>query len=1152
MEKNTCQFDGKAAEICTHLSQHHLASPKSNKSATWKAIGDCCRVIDELTQGAVDGGDDDRVRGWSYRFGAILTRLASGKSASDPNWLQRICQNLSVETVRQQLSDTAAGRELLELIPQWQTAWQAEKNNLQETEAQMSESLHCSLNVVQRIGIKTHACPTYDELMRALASLRTVAHFAAREECRADIRQKFYRSIETCLDGALPQLVQRAEHFSSAQIHDLAVALAEIFPNNDKAVTRQIDTKFQARFVNDILKAAHHHRDACLGDFLRALQIESPIRRAECLLNSLKRAAQASSRAQSVREVLRPLDLPNAGVRPSDIDGYATFVGRDMKTPCALLLRKHMPELRKLRDALHAGHAEVLAQCQVSATEHAPALSELSSANQQLSTLLDEITTWDPFWRFRSKPLSMPMRTALLSTFGLRVDARSGAVTSTHEFSSHLFNDWDAHIQTLKPPHGDALNDALAGDTPSWALPGNPSQAALSNTRFVIDGKAFDTTAPRTHARSLQQRLSDLTSRDPAWLATVGALLDPRSHAALLRPQPYTNMDAWLGLQPGWRDGNFFLPPDDEDLIEGLSTEKPCRSVSLQSIDSDHILMEFRYDAPRIAQAVQLDEARVYQADPSASAWHARYRLIVGRDGSICQDGPVNIYGAISLLPIPSRPVAQSIPETLIPDSPPPANSAHSTDASQMPEVPSDTRASQSPPSTTWADAALLPVFNTHLHDALAENAHTMQTKLLLALSADSSTDAITAIDEHIDWLLQLPTAQADPLWDETLAYLLNAVLHKDLRSPHIAKCLFQLYRNHPSLGEKIRSHAYGFWQVLANYRQEEVISTAATAGSLASELSRWRFSTTPELLYLAGAYATGLPTDRARREQLHIHQALCHDCTTLEEWHQPPVTAASHTHGMRPDARPTPQDLGQSANMSDSATETDSWRRNQPLFLWSNSRQITDTEVFARLQQLSPPDSEKAPPPSAAHITEKQSYARTHTDLLGRVEISNHVHVELPFKDILFLDGGARIQFVPLHFNEHWSLLLIDAEGKSAVIFDSNLDVTRDGKRHSPSPYRQEYYDHLLKTIRDWGFAGHLLGGRLQQFTPNSCGPMICLVAQTIANIPNYANWHQALSDQVTYWRRTSKEAITAQVSSERLAALAGLFEMQRFRSTG
>lgn len=364
---------------------------------------------------------------------------------------------------------------------------------------------------------------------------------------------------------------------------------------------------------------------------------------------------------------------------------------------------------------------------------------------------------------------------------------------------------------------------------------------------------------------------------------------------------------------------------------------------------------------------------------------------------------------------------------------------------------------------------------------------------LLDGLAEKSPTTAITAVDKHLEWLKNTAPGEADAMWEEALPCLLNAVLRSDACSDHICEKLFEVCRENESLRPQIEQHAHGAWQFITSYRRDHddgaPPSHALPAKApLSDTVAGFRFTSAVEILHLAGSHAMNHGT---LDDQLAVYHTLAKDHIAFlaEDDLAPSLSGEAGASVQSTDAQ---QAIALKAQQN---------------FPWNPAREVGYVEIdsFMHREGFNPlskahADDPIAPPSFTSH--DGAEITITPNQVLESLKSANFC---TSTDDIYQHASAPGVSVVPLLFESHWSLLVIDTADNSAAIFDSNLSSEPDvsDTLTSPNPRRQVAYDALRKNLSAIGIQEtSILGGSLQSDTPNACGPLILHMARQLVTM--------------------------------------------------
>lgn len=435
--------------------------------------------------------------------------------------------------------------------------------------------------------------------------------------------------------------------------------------------------------------------------------------------------------------------------------------------------------------------------------------------------------------------------------------------------------------------------------------------------------------------------------------------------------------------------------------------------------------------------------------------------------------------------------------------------------------------------------------------------------KLLEGLSHADHQTATMAVREHITWLGSVNVSDQADHWEEALPVLLNGMLRGDQCSDYICKALMHVALDNESLRPVIEQYAHEFTHCLIANRDLSdesyvPVSVRPTTETLVDVINEFRFTNAPEILYLAGSHAkqTG-----DLREQARIHLTLVRDSNA---WTLTDVTPYNFR-----DEAPAEQEL-----------ELLTWAgKEQDNFLWSETRLVTVNEIGAYLGKRGFHGSGTRQRDAIA----LQSSGPT--DVGEAVQISDvssrslklairSAGFDVGLEAVYTCDRVPDLSFVPINFEEHWSLLIIQRDGAHAAVFDSNLcdahsqafdtgtpeasgarsaipEESSAGNEHvaptSPNPKRQAAYDTLFDTLRKMGVKQtRLTGGALQKDTPNACAVLVVAAAVELADT-SAQTWTAALDQFIETLSRRNAQTATHEVQRRRGEILADTFDTVR-----
>ncbi|WP_150686011.1 hypothetical protein [Pandoraea iniqua] len=625
----------------------------------------------DLTQFESDvaGSREDRAR-------IFRQAIMNGAVRAPDGWFDRICNNLESPELSRVIDEQprGPGSEIRLLFKAWRAELEASARNADGLDAVLDDFR------------ETWCCDkstggAFKDLNSALTTMHQALRHAARREVGGEQRVEIYRKVKGCLRDAMPGIQQRATRFSLSQIRSVGALLGEIDKRLDDCAyiarieigrSREMGFQRELAFGMENCLPPGRRVGPRMDELYACLQHEDSPLRAPKLLSALVEAAQAVTHAMDLG--MACYAKPENSVTPdaptaANLKRYLDRQGvRPEEEHMALraMARQQAPELRALRAVLNEGRGIILKQCQALGLESSAVLGELAGACRMLDYLVGE--SLDPAEFVGAKPkaqLSESMHMALLDTFGLIVDSKSGKISSAHEFSSTLFESWPDYVETKKSDQLKWLEQAGKKGMSVLTLPSTMFQADVSRTQFVIEGDSLSANAASRQAaeqgrdteaqtaaganeiEGILERLTELAGGNESFLGLIAAFANQSSFAALMGAKDDANLVAWTWLQPAYRDNNQILLVPSNAGSELTSVSGP--TVALTVIDEDHVKLEFMHHVPQ-ANAVQskFGGEAVY-LNPSTSAWHGRYAVILGRDGSARLDGPVNVYGRLSV-----------------------------------------------------------------------------------------------------------------------------------------------------------------------------------------------------------------------------------------------------------------------------------------------------------------------------------------------------------------------------------------------------------------------------------------------------------------------------------------------------------------------
>lgn len=607
--------------------------------------------------------------------------ILAGSAGAPDGWFDLVCDNLARTEVKDAVDNSASdsSSEIRLLFKEWREDVQLSRQSV----GALDEALEGFSNAC---SAEEHVEGRFEKLADGLEAMRRALRHAARPEIPSAERKQIRDGISLCLERSMPDLQIHVAPLSISHIRSIGVALGEIdelMANRNPSEQLTTGSPGAKGFrqalgagIENLMRPGQR-LELRMEELYDCLQRDMSPKRAPRLLAALVGAGQTAAHIAGVRSAcgLNPADINKLGAPSAERLVFGDEVKRrSIQDQSALrdLVRQHGPELRRLLSVLNEGRTQILNQCRKSGAKSVAIVGELDAASRMLEFLTEETSgAVVPVAKDRKTMLSPSMQMALLNVFGLIVDSESGRVTSTHRFNSGLFQDWDGFVTSMKKNQLAWLNKAKEIGTSVLEVPDTEFHKDLSRCRFVIEGDVMSARAASKEVRQLgfdsdaqtqagarmveemQGRLNALAEGDESFLALIAAFANQSALAVLTGgDKAAVNEGAWLSLQPGYSEHDeFFMVPSNTQGHPDDLTSVTGPSFGLTIIDKDHVRLEFSHDVPQADVVQYLDQPNHELLDPATSAWHGRYAVILGRDGSVQLDGPANVYGKLSILP---------------------------------------------------------------------------------------------------------------------------------------------------------------------------------------------------------------------------------------------------------------------------------------------------------------------------------------------------------------------------------------------------------------------------------------------------------------------------------------------------------------------
>ncbi|WP_150686006.1 hypothetical protein [Pandoraea iniqua] len=702
---------GMSNEVCaSRIAQSagkldgHLTSAQSYRSATREstspnAKSDGVQSI-EVPDHLVNQGA--RI---ALEIRKALVQTATGDSVLLMSWYGQLRDRLECVGVRAALQASAVGCALIEVVDEWSAALPRERARWRSasSDAQMQFRAACDAAAGGKDGAQR---VPFADLQKSISAMANVLKYVTLPVVTDVERQAIHDEICQCLDKSMTGLVRRAQGFSLEQMRSVAQALSCVDDYLQLARDQRSDAlfsqpaatatsvkRFGEMFTASLVDPARHRADISVNDVLGELlgleSVESSdgvgsTNRYRTLVERLARAAANVSQAALMQDALALADGTPKTRSQDEI--FKAFMGRyeanltsKGRASFERLLKTHAMDLRALLRTLEAGEAALLAQADSAGLSAIP--SEITNTRRLLAYLLNNLTVRDSFQGLRPQR-SMPteMRHAVLHTFGLNVDGRTGSVSSTHRFATDFVKDWQTVVNKVRVLKDDLLDEANKQKVPPLRTEKTQFHKDLDRSRYVIASSTFDAsrdasraaaaakelklpekeeeaaiqTAIQSVVHAIQDNLADFAA-DTEFAAWLGAYVNQQGMEMainLMGEELDRTRAAQAHLRIAGRDDFVFFGPS-----AGFNLSAPAQPTFIVSAyDDEHVRIEFVYAAPSVKAVTGLDLRTnsldpldpSTSLDPQASCWYGRYSVILGRDGNARLDGPLHIHGILT------------------------------------------------------------------------------------------------------------------------------------------------------------------------------------------------------------------------------------------------------------------------------------------------------------------------------------------------------------------------------------------------------------------------------------------------------------------------------------------------------------------------